>query len=68
MREEPTKSLRPQGTSPIKESEQNEENNNNKNSTSKANMSLNLDSLVKWDPKELSSNKEGTDTNSIAKK
>jgi hypothetical protein len=38
-REEPTKSLLP-----MKESGQNRENNNNKDSTSKANVSLNLDS------------------------
>jgi hypothetical protein len=65
-REEPTKSLHPQGTLPMKESGKNEENNNNEDGTSKANISLNLDSLVKSDPKESSSNKEGTDANSIA--
>ncbi len=50
----------------MKESEANKENNNNEEGMSKDNMSLNLDSLVKSDPKELSSNKEGTDANSIA--
>jgi hypothetical protein len=67
-REEPTKSFRPQGTLPMKESGQNEENDNNKDSTSKANMSLNLDSLVKSDPNEASFDEEGTDANSIANK
>jgi hypothetical protein len=67
-REEPTKSLHPQGTLPMEESGQNEENNNYEDSTSRANMSLNLDSLVESDPKELSSNKEGTDADSIANK
>ncbi len=65
-REKPTESLCPQGTLLMKESGKNEENDNNKDSTSKANMSLNLDSLVKPDPKELFSNKEGMDANSIA--
>jgi hypothetical protein len=65
-REEPTKSLHHQGTSPMKESGQNGENNNNEDSTSKANMSLNLDSLVKSDSKEFSSNKEDTEADSIA--
>jgi hypothetical protein len=66
MREEPTKSLNPQDTLPIKESGQNGENKNNKGSTSKANMSLNLDSLVKSNSKESSSNEEGTEADSIA--
>ncbi len=52
----------------MKESGQNKENNNGKDTMSKANMRLNLDSLVKSDPKELSSNKEGTDANSITNK
>jgi hypothetical protein len=47
---------------------QNKENDNNKDNTSKANMSLNLDSLVKSDPKESSSDKEGMDADSIANK
>jgi hypothetical protein len=64
--EESTKSLHLQGTLSMKESEANKENNNNEEGMSKDNMSLNLDSLVKSDPKELSSNKEGTDANSIA--
>jgi hypothetical protein len=64
-REEPTKSLCPQGTLPMKESGQNGENNDNNESTSKANMNLNLDSLVKSDSKELSSDEEGTKANSI---
>ncbi len=57
-RAEPTKSLRPQGTLPMKESGQNGENNNKEDSTSKTNMSLNLDSLVKSDSKESLSDKE----------
>jgi hypothetical protein len=67
-REEPTKSLRPQGTLPMKESGQNKENNDNEDSRSKAHISLNLDSLVKSDPKEPSLDEEGTDTNSITNK
>ncbi len=65
-REELTIFLCPQGTLPMKESGQNKESNNNKDSTGKANMSLNLDSLVKSDPKELSSDMEGTYADSIA--
>jgi hypothetical protein len=66
IREEPNKSLRPQGTSPMKESGQNGEKDNNEDSTSKANMSLNLDSLVKSDSKEVLSDEEDTEANSIA--
>jgi hypothetical protein len=46
------------------ESGQNGENNNDKDSTSKANMSLNLDSLAKSDSKESSPNEECMEANS----
>ncbi len=68
IRKESTKSLCPQGTSPTKESGMNKEKDNKEEGMSKDSMSLNLDSLVKSDPKELSSNKEGRDANSIANK
>ncbi len=68
-REEPTKSLHPQGTLPMKESrDKNEETLDDKDGMSKDNMSLNLDSSVKTDPKELSSDKEGMDADSITNK
>jgi hypothetical protein len=50
----------------MKELGQNGENDTNKDSTSKAKMSLNLDSLAKSDSKESLSNKEDTEADSIA--
>ncbi len=52
----------------MKESGTNKENGNDKEDMSKDNMRLNLDSSVKLDPKELSSDEEGTKPISITNK
>ena len=55
-REDPLKAIRPAGTSPMKESRKEED---IEDDSLKDTMSLHLVGLVKSDPKELSSNKDG---------